>query len=142
MFNMIDIGERAGSGVPELFSVWKSEGWEEPAIDERFDPDRTILTLVFRKKRISKISNKSDEKKRQKKAPEKSAEKKVTKKTQMQYNLILSFMQYDIWYKAIDLMDILNVKETRTKELLRALVAKGDLIDDGETKGKKYKKVK
>ncbi len=35
MFNMIDIGERAGSGVPELFSVWEQEGWEEPQIEER-----------------------------------------------------------------------------------------------------------
>mgnify|MGYP002513160957 CR=1 FL=1 len=30
MFNLINIGERAGSGVPNIFNVWADEGWEEP----------------------------------------------------------------------------------------------------------------
>lgn len=49
MFNLIYIGERAGSGVPNIFNVWADEGWEEPVIEERFDPDRTVLTLSFKK---------------------------------------------------------------------------------------------
>lgn len=63
MFNLIGIGERAGSGVPELFSVWEEEGWQEPIIEEKMNPDRTILTLSF-----------------QKKVREKSARKKVQEK--------------------------------------------------------------
>lgn len=50
MFNLINIGERAGSGVPNIFNVWEDEGWEEPIIEERFDPDRTVLSLPFTKK--------------------------------------------------------------------------------------------
>lgn len=123
MFNLINIGERAGSGVPNIFNVWNNQGFVEPEIEERFDPDRTVLTLSFVKK-----------------APEKSTEKKVTKKRQEQYERILSFMQPDIWYKASDLMDVLGLKETRTKELLRALISDQKLIDDGTTKGKRYKK--
>lgn len=46
----INIGERAGSGVPNIFNVWEDEGWVEPEIEERFDPDRTVLTLSFMKK--------------------------------------------------------------------------------------------
>lgn len=72
MFNMINIGERAGSGVPNIFNVWEDEGWVEPVIEERFDPDRTVLTLEFKNKtRIKKATEKSAEKKRQKKATEK-----------------------------------------------------------------------
>ena len=56
MFNFINIGERAGSGVPNIFNVWADEGWEEPVIEERFDPDRTILSLSFVKKQASKTS--------------------------------------------------------------------------------------
>ena len=97
MFNLINIGERAGSGVPNIFNVWNNQGFVEPEIEERFDPDRTVLTLSFVKK-----------------APEKSTEKKVTKKRQEQYERILSFMQPDIWYKASDLMDVLGLKETST----------------------------
>lgn len=133
MFNLINIGERAGSGVPNIFNVWNDEGFVEPEIEERFDPDRTILTLSFAKK----ATKKSDEKK----ATKKSGGKKVTKKRQEQYEKIFAFMQPDVWYKASDLMDVLGVKETRTKELLRALIADEKLVDDGATKGKRYKKV-
>ena len=64
----------------------------------------------------------------------------MTKKRQEQYEKILTFMQPDVWYKASDLMNVLGVRETRTKELLRALIRGGKLIDDGATKGKQYKK--
>ena len=55
MFNLINIGERAGSGVPNIFNVWADEGWEEPVIEERFDPDRTVLSLSFLKKEDAKM---------------------------------------------------------------------------------------
>ncbi|MGN1196046.1 MAG: ATP-binding protein, partial [Acetatifactor sp.] len=55
MFNLINIGERAGSGVPNIFNVWADEGWEEPVIEERFDPDRTVLSLSFLKKEDVKM---------------------------------------------------------------------------------------
>ncbi|MBQ4514328.1 MAG: MarR family transcriptional regulator [Anaerolineaceae bacterium] len=45
MFSMIGIGERAGSGVPGILAVWKSEGWKTPSVEEQYGPDRTILTL-------------------------------------------------------------------------------------------------
>ena len=47
MFNMIGIGERAGSGVPDIFAVWESQGWKPPVVEEQYGPDRTILTLSF-----------------------------------------------------------------------------------------------
>lgn len=66
MFNLINIGERAGSGVPNIFNVWADEGWEEPVIEERFDPNRTILSLSFKKSDNKKPTIKSDDKKVQK----------------------------------------------------------------------------
>ncbi|MDE5934064.1 MAG: hypothetical protein K2H40_16495 [Lachnospiraceae bacterium] len=63
MFNLINIGERAGSGVPNIFNVWADEGWQEPEIIERFNPDRTLLLLPF----VKKATEKNDRKKRQKK---------------------------------------------------------------------------
>lgn len=54
--------------------------------------------------------------------------------------MILSYMEEDVWYKASELVDVLSVRETRTKALLRALVEDGVLVDNGVTKGRKYKK--
>lgn len=67
MFNLINIGERAGSGVPNIFNVWEDEGWEEPEIIERFGLDRTILLLPF----VKKVAKKNGEKKVAKKSGEK-----------------------------------------------------------------------
>lgn len=49
MFNLIGIGERAGSGVPDIYAVWEKEGWCAPEIEEQYVPDRTVLTLSLEK---------------------------------------------------------------------------------------------
>jgi biotin operon repressor len=49
-------------------------------------------------------------------------------------------MEVDMWYKASELADVLGVRETRTKALLRALVEEGVLVDNGAIKGRRYKK--
>lgn len=128
MFNLIDIGERAGSGVPELFAVWENEDWEEPRIEEQLDyVERTTVILSFKQKSAEK------------KALKKSAEKKVNKRTLEQYEVILSVMKPDTWYQAKEFCDILGVKDSRTRELLRELAAARRIEDDGATKGKRYR---
>lgn len=47
MFNMINIGERSGSGVPNILQTWDRENWVDPVVEETFGPDRTVLTLSF-----------------------------------------------------------------------------------------------
>lgn len=133
MFNLIGVGERAGSGVPELFSVWEKMGWTEPIIEENIDPDRTILTMKFIKKTTGK-------KVREENCEKETARKKVRKKTLQQYETILSMMESDVWYQTIDFVDVLNLKERRIQVLLKELVQKGELIDNGVIKGKRYKK--
>ena len=44
---MIGIGERAGSDVPDIYSVWENQGWIAPEIIEEYAQDRTILKLLF-----------------------------------------------------------------------------------------------
>ena len=44
------IGERAGSGVPNILQTWNAEDWITPEIDEQFNPNRTIIKLSFIKK--------------------------------------------------------------------------------------------
>ena len=47
MFNLINIGERAGSGIPNIFSVWSKQGWPAPVIRESFDPERITVSLII-----------------------------------------------------------------------------------------------
>ena len=134
MFNLINIGERAGSGVPNIFNVWADEGWEEPVIEERFDPDRTVLSLSFKKSDDKKPTIKSDDKK----TTIKSDDKKSTK-TGKQQEKILNHMEENKEYRLQDFCDLLGLKETRTKEILKPLISDGKISVTGKNKDRRYK---
>lgn len=73
-----------------------------------------------------------------KKAAIKSGDKKVTKKTQMQYDRILEFMEdgkeYGIW----DSCELLGLKESRTKDILKGLSDHIEII--GSNRDRRYRK--
>lgn len=85
--------------------------------------ERTIVILSFKQR-----------------LPKKSAEKKITEKTRMQYERILSFIEPGEWYRASELVDVLDVKERRMRALLGEMVAAHLLEDNGATKGRRYRK--
>ena len=110
MFNLINIGERAGSGVPNIFNVWADEGWEEPVIEERFDPDRTVLTLSFVKKQAKKTSDKKQAKK--------TSDKKQAKKTLENIRKIKCFLEQNGESKTSDIAEYIGLSSARTRALL------------------------
>ena len=126
MFNLIDIGERAGSGIPNIFRVWREQGWTAPVISENFDPDRIMLSLAFKK---------SDDKK----ATIKSDDKKVTIKTARQKNEIITYLTDHVSAKNTDIAELLGVKSTRVKQLLKELLDEGVVVAEGNNKNRIYK---
>ena len=126
MFNLIDIGERAGSGIPNIFRVWHEQGWTAPVISENFDPDRIMLSLTFKK---------SDDKK----ATIKSDDKKVTIKSARQKNEIITYLTDHVSAKNIDIAELLGVKSTRVKQLLKELLDEGVVVAEGSNKNRVYK---
>lgn len=59
------------------------------------------------------------------------ATKKSSKKKIEQYEKILKLLNDDEWHKTAEIVDNLGLKDTRTKELLKELVALDKLIDNG-----------
>ena len=102
MFNLINIGERAGSGVPNIFNVWNDEGFVEPEIEERFDPDRTILTLSFAKKQAKKTSEGST----------------IRNKTIENMVKIENYLKENGESKTNDIAEYLNLSSARTRKIL------------------------
>jgi ATP-dependent DNA helicase RecG len=45
MFLLIGLGERGGSGVPKIYSGWRSQHWRPPALYEKPEPEQTLLEL-------------------------------------------------------------------------------------------------
>ena len=119
MFNLINIGERAGSGVPNIFNVWADEGWEEPVIEERFDPDRTVLSLSFVKKQAKKTSDKKQAKKTSdKKQAKKTSDKKQAKKTLENIEKIKYYLVQNGESKTSDIAEYIGLSSARTRALL------------------------
>ena len=135
MFNLINIGERAGSGVPDVFRTWDEQGWEEPIIEERYgDAARTCLLLSFAEKQAKKTS----EKNKRKKQAKKTSEKNQAKKTSENKAVILKYIEQNGISKTKEISQLLKLSEARTRIILRELVSEGMLATNGETKGKVY----
>ena len=45
IFALINIGERSGTGLSDIYSIWKEYGYEEPTITETYQPDQTTVTV-------------------------------------------------------------------------------------------------
>ncbi len=45
MFMLIGYGERAGSGIPKIYSGWNSQDWTKPLLYEKAEPEQTLLEL-------------------------------------------------------------------------------------------------
>ena len=45
MFSLINVGERSGTGICDVFSTWKANGLAKPRITETLDPDRVSFVL-------------------------------------------------------------------------------------------------
>lgn len=116
MFTLIDIGKRAGSGIPNIFAVCKNQGWSEPIFIENTEPDRVILEIY-----LQKIGDK------------KSAINEEAKQKIMEY-----FEKHGE-AKASDIELAIGLKSSRTRDYLKVLVEEGKLIAVGERKGRIYK---
>jgi ATP-dependent DNA helicase RecG len=102
MFDLINIGERPGSGVPNIFNTWNDQGWKEPVIEERFDPDRTTLTLEFIKKTRKKTSK----------------EDKIGNKTRINMLKIEKYLQENGESKTNAIAEHLGLSLARTRKIL------------------------
>lgn len=131
MFNLINIGERAGSGVPDIFKTWEQEGWIEPRIEERYgEASRTILILPFVEKQAKKTSeiNKRN----------KTSEIKQAKKTWENKEKIIDFIKKNGTSKTSEIANMLGLSEARTRVILKEMVAAGNLKASGGTKKKAF----
>ena len=128
-FNLIDVGERSGRGIYEIYRIWENMNWDSPIIDEMLDFDRTKLTLP-----LKKVTTKSDGKK----VTAKSDGKKVTTKSEKQKEFILNYIYEYGQITTADAAELLDVGTSRAKTLLYQLVDSEKIIAQGEDKNRSY----
>ncbi|MBQ6341585.1 MAG: putative DNA binding domain-containing protein [Anaerolineaceae bacterium] len=126
LFNMIDIGERAGSGIPNIFRVWRENSWQEPEIRQTTEPDRTTLVLSFLTINSKKTSIKIGDKSR-------SAIKQVKRQ------MIIDYLTEHHEATRNELSNYLNLKSSRVRDYLKELIEEEIVIAEGETINRIYR---
>lgn len=125
MFNLIDVGERAGSGIPSILYVWKKQGWAEPTITQTFNPNRIVLSLP-----LSPTSGK------------KSAIKIGDKKsviTSAKKQLIIVYLTDHPSAKSAEIAEFVNLKPSRLRDYLTELIAEGIVVAEGGNRNRTYR---
>lgn len=120
MFNLIDIGERAGSGIPNILRVWHERGWSEPEITESLDPPRVTLSLQLS-------------------LQAKSSDKKTPLKAAMRRELIIEYLTDHASAKSGEIANLLGVKGAWARRLLGELVKDGIVVTEGANRNRVYK---
>lgn len=112
MFNLIDVGQGSGSGIPNIYAVWKSLGLPPPQITESFDPERITLSLAIEKSDIPH-------------AQTDSAAAHVAQKA-----AIVEYLTDRAGATVAELAELLGIKTERIQELLTDLISADVVIPD------------
>ena len=123
MFNMIDIGACSGSGIPNIFRVWREQGWVMPAITEQVEPERTTLSLSFEKasgkKQVISASNSAIYSK--------------------QKQSVIDFLTREIHANCKAVAELLGVSSPRARAVLAKMVKEEIIIAEGGNRNRTYR---
>lgn len=128
MFNLIDIGEHTGSGIPNIYRVWDKQGWEAPVITEDFEPERITLSLSV----ISESNTVFDEK-----AVINPDDKK--KIIELQKETVIEHLTDHVTCKSKDIANLLGIELTRSRDLLNELITDGIVVAEGANSNCTYR---
>ncbi len=123
MFNLIDMSERVGSGIPNILRVWREHGWADPVITQSDRPDRTTVALSFKKRKrgrrtdgVSALIN---------------AEKRK--------NNVVEYLTYRVSADLSELSKVLELSPSRARPFLQKLTDENILTAEGDRENRIYK---
>ena len=131
MFNLLGYGEHAGSGLPDIYSVWETAGYVAPTIEEHFGedgPSKTVITLpLVENEKTLAVSEKS---------PEKSPEAKKSDIMRQRMEKTIDLLRLKPTMTRAEISVQLNITESQAKTVLEKLRASGRIHREGsDTKG-------
>ena len=127
MFNLLGIGERAGSGLENIQLAWKEQEWLAPDLEELYDPDRIVLTL----RTTSMLPEKSI-------ALLKSVLKNKYNELSKEEVMALVAADQEGYVTNNRLQQLLDTHSINSSKILASLIDRGYLESDGVGRGTKY----
>lgn len=151
MFNLINIGERAGSGIPNIYRVWDRNGWNCPEITESFEPDR--ITIVLETPAVNTEENAEPARETGGKpavntgdnaSPAKNTGGKPAVNTERmsgacQREVIIEYLTDNVSASPAVLAEVLGIKSSRTRDILRVMREEGIIEAQGSGRNRIYR---
>lgn len=129
MFSLIQVGERAGSGVPNMVDQWVSCGYGRPRLSETFDPEVSTVFLPLSPDADNLDSDNSSQ----------NVVRKRHKGTKENEGAIVSFLADHDEARSMEIAKAVGISRTRVNQLLRGLIGGGVVEAVGESRNRVYK---
>ncbi|MCD9004677.1 putative DNA binding domain-containing protein [Luteimonas sp. XNQY3] len=127
MFQMLGVGDKAGSGIDKIRDSWKSLHWQSPRLEETQRPDRVVLALplvsMLPEAVLAGLSERFGSRFR------------ALDKDSVQ---VLVTTQMEGFVSNHRLQEILTLHRRDITSLLQSLVKEGLLVPDGFGRGTRY----
>lgn len=129
MFSLIEAGERAGSGIPNMVDQWTSCGYGKPRLSETFDPEVSTTFLPFSSDSDNLVSDNSP----------KGVVRISRKGTRENEEAIVAYLADHEGARSLDIAEAVGISRTRVNQLLRALI-EGEIVEAvGGSRNRVYK---
>ena len=127
MFSIINVGERSGTGLCDVYNIWEESGFRRPELVETVDPDRITLTLEIKLDSAIKHDGEND--------GETVGEYTDLNKTQ---RCVYEEIKKGLTAPAEDIAKLLGVSRPTIERAISVLKKKGYIIRDGGAKSGKW----
>ncbi|MBR3786607.1 MAG: putative DNA binding domain-containing protein [Firmicutes bacterium] len=139
VFSRLNYMERRGSGFKKICDHYERQARYDDTKKPKFYSTQHSFLLTLWNLNYAlpeKATIKSDDKK----VTIKSDDEKRTAKSGVQYDMILQSMEREKLYKLSDITSVLQVKDTRAKNLLKDLIQEGKIEPVGANRNRRYRK--
>lgn len=126
MFNMADIAARTGSGIPNIFRVWKKQGWAVPEIREDIAPER--ITLLLHMKSGGEALS-----------PDKKSDMERIGKPKVHKAAVMDYLTENVTADASEISELLGICDVSTENLLAGMAAEGMIVAEDTAQHRIYK---
>lgn len=120
LFMLMGVGRRVGGGIPNIYNIWRRQGWPAPLITQNRFPERTALELKLRKV----DHNEYTEARRSAAAGRGTAQREVGKAAVMQY------LTDHAYAEASELAALVGIEGAQVKSLISELISHGAVISE------------
>ena len=132
MFSLINVGERSGMGICDVYHVWDENGFGKPSFVETVDPDRIVLTLQIETDGIDGNPNGNDG---NADGNDGNPDGNNRSLTQNEMHVLQVISRYPD-FSAAKIGSQIGISKPSVERVLRSLKDKGLIRREGSTRGK------